>query len=286
MHEDSMKRIVSTAALLTIVAVATASAQQRPLVSEDPETVGPGVILLEGGFDVQNDLFYPASGLHGDLLRVPTFGVSFGFSSILELQIDGGFHNRLRITEIEPAPLSDKLELDGDRTTDIEDVIVATKIRLVSEAAGRPSIGVRLATKLPLAGNESGLGLDTMDFYMTGLFGKTVNSVRVVGNFGLGILSDPVEGDRQNDVITYGVSVARALQQGLEFVGEINGRVSTRDERTPPGTESRSGLRVGLRFTRAAVRVDGGLLFGLTSRDPNFGFTAGLTYVFRGFTLP
>jgi hypothetical protein len=26
-------------------------------------------------------------------------------------------------------------------------------------------------------------------------------------------------------------------------------------------------------------------LFGLTSRDPNFGFTAGVTYVFRGFRL-
>jgi hypothetical protein len=217
---------------------------------------------------------------------VPTLGVSFGFSSILELQVDGGFYNRLNIKSIVPAPLSDKLELSGDRTTDVEDAVIATKIRIVSEGLGRPSVGIRLATKLPLAGNESGLGLDTMDFYMTGLFGKTVQSVRVVGNFGIGILSDPIEGDRQNDVVTYGLSVARALQQGLEFVGEINGRLNTRDERTPPGTETRSGLRVGLRLTRSAVRVDGGLLFGLTSRDPNFGFTAGLTYVFRGFTLP
>jgi len=72
----------------------------------------------------------------------------------------------------------------------------------------------------------------------------------------------------------------------LEFVGEINGQANTRNERVPPGTESRSGIRVGLRYTKSAVRVDGGMLFGLTSRDPNFGFTAGLTYVFRGFTLP
>jgi hypothetical protein len=264
----------------------TAFAQQRPLLTEDPETVGTGNILLEGGFDAQQDIFFPASGLRGDLLRVPTLGVSFGFSSILELQVDGGFYNRLNIKSIVPAPLSDKLELSGDRTTDVEDAVIATKIRIVSEGLGRPSVGIRLATKLPLAGNESGLGLDTMDFYMTGLFGKTVQSVRVVGNFGIGILSDPIEGDRQNDVVTYGLSVARALQQGLEFVGEINGRLNTRDERTPPGTETRSGLRVGLRLTRSAVRVDGGLLFGLTSRDPNFGFTAGLTYVFRGFTLP
>ena len=56
--------------------------------------------------------------------------------------------------------------------------------------------------------------------------------------------------------------------------------------RTPPGTETRSAIRTGLRFTHAAVRFDGGLIFGLTSRDPSFGFTAGITYVFRGFTLP
>jgi hypothetical protein len=275
------------AAIVVAAAVTgTAHAQQRPLVTEDPETVGTGNILIEGGFDAQREVFYPASGLTGDLLRFPTLGVSFGFSSILELQIDGGFYQRLNITDIEPAPLSDKLELTDDETHDVDDIVVATKIRIVSEAAGRPGIGVRLATKLPMAGNESGLGLDTMDFYVSGLFGKTVRSVRIVGNFGIGILSDPVEGDRQNDVVTYGLSMARALQQGFEFVGEVNGRLNTRDERTPPGTETRSAMRVGLRFTRAAVRVDGGLIFGLTSRDPTFGFTAGLTYVFRGFTLP
>jgi hypothetical protein len=45
-------------------------------------------------------------------------------------------------------------------------------------------------------------------------------------------------------------------------------------------------MRVGARFTHAAVRFDGGLIFGLTSRDPSFGFSVGVTYVFKGFTLP
>ena len=202
------------------------------------------------------------------------------------MQIDGGIYNRLHITSIKPAPLSDKLQLTGDRTSDAEDIVVATKIRVVSEGPRRPGIGVRLATKLPLAGNESGLGLDTMDFQMSALFGKTVSSVRIVGNLGLGILSDPAEGGRQNDVVTYGLSVARALKQGLELVGEVNGRLNTRNEHIPPGTETRSAIRTGLRFTHASVRVDGGLIFGLTARDPSFGFTGGLTYVFRGFTLP
>jgi hypothetical protein len=272
--------------LLVVATAAPGAAQQRPLVTEDPETVGAGNVLLEGGFDAQREVFYPASGLTGNLLRLPTLGVSFGFSSILELQIDGGLYNRLNITSIEPAPLSDKLELSGDSTHDLEDLVVATKIRLVSETAGRPAFGIRLATKLPMAGNESGLGMDTMDFSLLGLVGKTVRSVRMVGNFGLGILSDPVEGDRQNDVIMYGFSVARAVVQGFEVVGDINGRFNTRNARVPPGTETRSTMRAGVRFTHAAVRVDGGLIFGLTSRDPSFGFTGGVTYVFRGFTLP
>jgi hypothetical protein len=76
------------------------------------------------------------------------------------------------------------------------------------------------------------------------------------------------------------------LGQGFEVVAEINGRFNTRDQHTPPGTESRSQARAGLRATHAAVRVDGGVIFGLTERDPNFGITAGVTYVFRGFTLP
>jgi hypothetical protein len=272
--------------LLVLGLAAPAMAQQRPLVTEDPETVGAGNILIEGGFESLQDVVYPASGLTGNLLRLPTLGVSFGFSSILELQVDGGFYDRLHITKIVPAPLSDKLELTGEDTTDVEDVVIATKIRVVSEGPGRPSFGIRLATKLPVASNESGLGLDTMDFSMVGLIGKTANSVRIVGNFGLGIMSDPIEGDRQNDVLLYGLSVARALNQGLEFVGEINGRFNTRDARVPPGTETRSTIRAGLRFTHAAVRFDGGVIFGLTSLDPSFGFTGGVTYVFRGFTLP
>lgn len=276
----------TAAGLFVFVLASTAHAQQRPLVTEDPETVGSGIILIEGGIDYQRDIFYPTSGLTGHLLRVPTLGVSFGLSSIAELQIDGGLYNRLTVTSRAPAPLSGELDFTGDRTSDIEDLVVATKIRLVSEAAGRPAFAVRIATRLPNASTESGIGLDTTDFFASLLLGKTVESIRVVGNAGLGILTDPTRGFRQNDVLTYGLSLARAVHQGVEVVGEVNGHVQTRDNDTPPGTESRSTLRVGGRVTRGTVRLDGGLLVGLTSRDPTVGFTAGLTWVFRGYTVP
>jgi hypothetical protein len=273
--------------VLCLAAAMPAAAQQRPLVTEDPETVGGGNILIEGGFDVQRDILFPVSGLQGDRLRLPTLGVSIGLSSIAELQLDGGFYDRLDVKRRDmSAPLASQVDITGDRTTDVEDLVIATKLRLVSEGAGRPSFGLRLATRLPNASNESGLGLDTTDFLASLLVGKTVQSTRVVGNVGLGILGDPTRGDRQGDVLTYGLSFARAVRQGVEVVGEVNGRYSARAEDTPPGAESRAALRVGGRITRGTVRVDGGLIIGMTSRDPGFGVTAGLTWVFRAFTVP
>jgi len=270
----------------TIACAAPAMAQQRPLVTEDPETVGSGNILIEGGFDEWRDVTYPASGLEGNLIRFPTLGVSFGLGSIAELQIDGGLYNHLHVTHRLGGPLADKMNFNGDSTHDVEDIVVATKIRVLSEEAGRPAVGIRFATRLPNAGNESGLGLDTTDFHVQGLVGKTVQSIRFVGNFGLGILGDPTRGDNQNDVLDYGFSVARAVREGTELVGEINGRASTRGGAPPAGTESRSQLRLGARITRGTVRLDGGLVFGMTSRDPSIGLTLGATWVFKGFTVP
>jgi hypothetical protein len=281
-----LKTLTLILGFVVVVCVPSAYAQQRPLVTEDPETIGSGLVLIEGGFDLQKDVFYPASGLQGNLLRIPTLGVSFGISSIAELQIDGGIYNGLWVKSRREAPLSDLLDFSGDHTNDVEDFVIGTKIRLVAESPTHPAIGVRFATKLPNAGNESGLGLDTTDFFASALLGKTVQSIRMVGNVGLGSLADPVAGNRQNDVFTYGFSIARAVKQGVEVVGEINGRLNTRSASTPVGTESRGAMRVGARFTRGTVRGDAGLIFGITSRDPSIGLTAGVTWVFKGFTVP
>jgi hypothetical protein len=282
------RRILGCAALAGCVLTAMpAAAQQRPLVTEDPEVIGAGLILLEGGFDFARDVLYPASGLQGNLLRAPTLGVSFGISSIAELQLDGGLYNRLNITRrgVGPAPLASQLNFTGDSTHAVEDMVLATKIRLLGETPSHPALGLRFATKLPNASNESGLGLDTTDFHAQVLIGKTVQSIRIVGNVGLGILGDPTRGDNQNDVLDYGVSVARAVREGLEVVGELNGRANTRGGTAPIGTESRATLRVGGRLTRGTVRLDTAILVGITSRDPGIGLTAGATYVFKGFTV-
>ena len=261
-------------------------AQQRPLLTEDPETIGDGLILLETGIDHAWDETFTVSGLEGNVLRGPLLGLSFGMGANAEIQIDGVSYSRLRINERFDAPLSGMLQVAGDTTSGFDDIVVGAKVKIVSEGARMPAIALRFATKLPNASNETGLGLDTIDFFQSLLVGKTMQSVRVVGNVGLGILSDPTRGDRQNDVLTYGFSLARAFAEGAEIVGEINGRQSTRSGGPLPGTESRAIMMFGLRYTRNTVRFDGGLFSGFTSRDPQVGLTGGLTWVFASPLRP
>jgi hypothetical protein len=274
------------ASLIFVLGAGSAVAQQRPLLTEDPETIGAGRVLVEGGVEYDDDAVYPVSGLRGDLFRVPIGGVSIGISSIAEVQFDQISFSRLSITSRRPAPLSDVVTATGSSTTDAEDLIVGTKIRIAGETGSRPAFGFRFATKLPNAGNESGLGLDTTDFFATVLAGKTTQSVRIVGNVGLGILGDPTNGNRQNDVLLYGVSFARAITNAAEVVGEVHGRANTRGGGPLPGTESRSVVRMGLRYTYGGLRGDAAVLLGATNNDPGVGFTAGFTYVFNAFQVP
>jgi hypothetical protein len=285
---EKVMRLRLLRCVLALLALARpAAAQQRPLITQDPEPIGAGRVLIQGGVDYALDEHYPVSGLDGNLWRIPTLGVSIGLSSIAELQVDGGLYEHLEITNRnQSAPLASLVTVSGTSTHDLEDITVATKIRLLSETPGRPALGVRVATTLPIASNASGLGHDTTDFFMSLLGAKTVQSVRVVGNIGLGILPDPTVGNRQNDVLTYGVSLARAMTQEAELVGEINGRVSTQGGTAFPGTETRGILKLGGRYTRGPVRVDAAVYFGLTATDPTIGLTAGATYVFNAFTLP
>jgi len=271
---------------LILLAGRATSAQQRPLVTEDPEPIGAGRILIEGGGDYLIGQQYPVSGLEGNLWRLPTLGVSFGISAIAELQIDGGPFDYLSIQQRTTGPLSHLVTATGDSTHDVEDLVVATKIRMLAEGPGHPAFAIRFATKLPNASNESGLGLDTTDFHVQLLGAKTTQSIRVVGNLGLGILSDPTLGNHQNDVLTYGASVARALTDKAEVVTEINGRLSLRSGGPLPGSESRGTVTIGGRYTPGSIRFDGGMLIGVTSIGPTIGFTGGFTYVFNAFNVP
>ena len=281
------RRNLNSAILLLTFFVPTAvSAQQRPLQTEDPETIGSGRILIEAGIDYNRDVYMPISGLRGNLFRVPTLGVSLGVSSIAEIQMQVGGYQQMTITDrVMTAPFANFLDIDGDSTDDLEDMHIGAKLRLVSEGARRPSIASRFSTRLPNAGNESGLGKDLQDFETSVLIAKTIQSVRVVTNVGLLMLGNPTQPAAQDDLLFYNLSVARAISPAAEIVGEFVGRANFAHT-TTVGAEDRGLLRFGARYTRAGVRLDGGILLGLTPRDPEIGFTTGFTWVFNAVSIP
>lgn len=281
-----MKPFIASIVALFLAAASPAIAQQRPLQTEDPEVIGAGRILIEFGSEYKRDVYLPVSGLRGNLFTVPLFGVSVGISSIAEIQLDTGLYQKLFITEIVPnAPFSPLLDLDSGSTADVDDLNVGAKIRFLTEGSGRPSVAVRFSTRLPNATNESGLGKDMQDFTIGLLVGKTVQSLRVVTNIGLLILGNPARPAAQDDLLAYSLSLARAISQSTELVGEFAGRANFSDEVTP-GAEDRGLLRFGARYTQSGIRLDAGVLVGLTSRDPKIGVTAGMTWVFNAFRVP
>lgn len=281
-----IRRAGVIAAGLCLLVTSRAQAQQRPLVTEDPQTVGAGQVLIETGVDWMQGVTFPISGLRGDLVSGPTIGLSVGVGPIAEIQIDGSPYRQLRITERREAPLSALLSLNGTTTSAVDDFIIATKLRLLNEGRGRPAIGLRFATRLPNASNESGLGRDTTDFFASILLGKSVARVRWVANAGVAIVGDPVVAARQEDLLTFGMSLAGRLGRGFELVSEYNGRMNLAASSPVPGTENRGVARAGLRFSRGSVRLDAAALIGATSTDLDLGATAGLTWVFHAFQMP
>ncbi len=128
------------------------------------------------------------------------------------------------------------------------------KVRVLAEGARRPGLGLRFATELPNASNESGLGLDTLNFVGTILVGKTVGAFRLVGNAGVALLSDVLQGSLQHDAFVGSVSMAYALRPSVDR-GRRTGRAGRcslpTSRRLAPSRVAR--CVAAARYTRGAV---------------------------------
>src|SRR5580692_3395693 len=248
--------------IVPLLHASVAAAQQRPLETQDPDTIGAGQVLVEAGLSNERDVFYPLSGLRGNVWQLPVIGLNVGLSPIADLQITGGPYDLLSITSRSDAPLASLVTATGGSTHAVDDLAIGAKILLLPEAPGRPGFGFRFSVRLPNAKHESGLGQDTTDFSASLLAGKTVGSLRVVGNVGFTIMSEPLDATKQNDVFTYGLSLAHPIRDDVELVADVNGRWSTRNGPAPIGTESRGIATFGGRYTRGSTRFDAGVFFG------------------------
>lgn len=272
-------------ALLVVTGLAggtsVASAQQRPLLTEDVDIIPPGSMRIQTGVDFLQGAKFPASGLTGDLTRVGVLGISIGFSPNVEFQIEGVAQNFLSINSRTASAIPLTLAPGANSTNDAGDFILWTKFKLRAETARGPAVGFRFGVQLPNSSQGTGIGLNQTNAYGSILVGKKFGSggrFNTFGNLGIAILSAPTQLFTQNDVVTYGAAGIFRLNKQFSIAGEVNGRMNTRPGNGPLGTESKSEARLGMQIRASGLRFDFAGIKGLTSFTHNSGVTMGVTY--------
>ncbi len=275
-----MRRLLLIVALL-ISGFATATAQQRPLITEDVDIIPPGTVRIEAGIDFMQGAKYTVSGIRGDLTRGGVIGISFGMGPNVEFQIEGVVQNYVSINSRGASAIPLDLAPGANSTNDTGDFTLAAKFKLRNETRRGPSLGFRFGVQLPNSNEARGIGLNATNAFGSILVGKKFGHdgrFNTFGNLGIAILTAPTELFTQNDVLTYGVAGIFHINKQFAIAGEVNGRANTRPGNGPLGTESQGEARLGMQIRASGLRFDFAGIKGLTSFSPNSGFTVGVTY--------
>ncbi|CAN5444774.1 hypothetical protein BH10ACI1_BH10ACI1_31880 [soil metagenome] len=271
----------------------TTFGQQRPLITDDVDITPTGSVEISAGADFYQNAKFPLSGLTGDLTRVGDIRVKIGFASNVEIQIEGVAQNFLAInSQTNPSPIP--LTLDGNSTNDAGDFILSTKIKLRNETKLLPAIGVKFGFQMPNSNQARGIGTNQINVFGKVLVQKkfgsknkqNVSRFNVYGNLGIGIMTAPLAQFTQNDVFLYGLAGIYRVNDRINIVSEVNGRVNTRNTAAPLGTESIGEFRVGTQVRASGLRFDTAAIFGLTKFSSRSGFTFGVTYISPNIFTP
>lgn len=243
------------------------------------------VIEIGAGIDFLQNVKLPLSGLRGDLTRVGDFRIRTGFAPNVEIQIEGTLQNFLAInSQAVPAPIP--LSITGNSTNDFDDFTVSAKIKLRNETKNLPALGMKFGFQMPNSDQARGIGTNQINIFSKLIvqkrFGRKQGKAplaNIYGNLGLAIMTAPLASFTQNDVLLYGLAGIFRLNDRINIVSEVNGRMNTRSGIVPLGTESVGNFRVGTQIKASGLRFDTAAVFGLTRFSPRSGVTFGVTYI-------
>lgn len=254
-------------------------AQDRPLKTEKTDTVPVGRIRTELGFDFEQNAVFRLSGLEGDLTRLAVVGLRLGAGKKVEIQLFWTAQQFLNVSRRFDAPNSPLLDFSGNSTSDVGDLVMATKARFVDESGAIPAVGFRFGVQLPNGATERGLSTDETNFFGSLLVEKKLAHMTLVGNVGLAILGDPLSPGAQDDLLTYGLAAEYPVTPDISVLADWYGRAGPGGF----GTEEQSRLRVGARINAAGLYWDAALLVGFLDTDPSTGLIVGLS---KDFNFP
>ena len=269
---------------MLVCAVFAAGAQQRPLITDDIDITPQGAFEIGAGVDFYQNAKFPLSGIKGDLTRVGDIRLKTGMSSNVELQIEGTLQNFLAINSQGPSQIP--LTVTGNSSNDFDDFTISAKVKFLNETKNFPAVGMKFGFQMPNTDQAKGIGTNQINIFSKIIvqkrFGKRAGRTplaNIYGNIGLGIMNAPLANFTQNDVLLYGLAGIFRVNNRINVVSEVNGRLNTRSGAAPIGTESVGQIRVGTQIKASGLRFDTAAVFGITKYSPRTGVIFGVTYV-------
>ncbi|MDI1240735.1 MAG: hypothetical protein PSX80_02295 [bacterium] len=270
--------------MLLISASIVAVGQQRPLLTDDIDITPQGAFEIGAGVDFYQNAKFPLSGIKGDLTRVGDIRLKTGMSSNVELQIEGTLQNFLAINSQGTSQIP--LTVTGNSSNDFDDFTISAKVKFLNETKNLPAVGMKFGFQMPNTDQAKGIGTNQINIFSKIIvqkrFGKRAGKTplaNIYGNIGLGIMNAPLANFTQNDVLLYGLAGIFRVNDRINVVSEVNGRLNTRSGLAPVGTESIGQFRVGTQIKASGLRFDTAAVFGLTRYSPRTGVIFGVTYV-------
>ena len=251
-------------------------AQQHPLPVEPAALLEAGHAQVDFGIARFNNQPYPLSGLTGNLWKFGNLKFAISLSGYVEIQTDGTLLNILKITKRDTAAYNYDEVFSNNPTGDIGDFSLWTKFIVLNEYSSGIGISIRFGTQLPNTSNESGLGIDEMNFFSSFLIQKHFAGVWIA-NIGLGILGDPVEHSSQHDVLLYALAYTFPVTESTMFTVQTTGRRGHEG----PGIYHLSNGKFGIEKTFDSFTVHFLGITNFSSSDNSKGVELTLSYLFR-----
>jgi hypothetical protein len=260
-----------------------AAAQDLPLRTVDTDTISPGHLLGQIGFNFFHNENFPLSGLTGDLTDVGVINIRSGLGSIVEIDIQGIAQEFLAIHSQGFSYVVLNLP-SATSTNDVGDFSFWTKVRFFGEKEKRPALALRFGYEMPNSDQSQGIGTNSESIFGEFAIQKHFGKLKVFGNIGLAILTAPNTLFSQNDELMYGGAFSYPVKPRLRIVGEVNGRYN--DRKFSPdlvGTESHGQGRLGVQIDAGGLTWSVAGIAGVNKPDASVGFTFGVSKDFHLF---
>ena len=259
-----MFRFLGLTALALGLAV-SASAQTRPLLTEEADTAPAGTVTLEVGMDASRNQPNFLTGRERDRYDGPLLRAVFSPAANVEMDVEwvtrvGVFHDP-----------------DFGSVSDFGDVTLRAKVRALSSRQGRLSLGARFGVTLPETRFNKGLGPNALRMSVQVLASYHAGLTTLHADAGLGIHDEIDLPPAQQDFLAYGLAASRQLPGDLTLLAEVAGLMGA----SVPGVGAHSEARLGVRLKRAHFAGDLALRRGLAHADGSWGVSFGVTLRLR-----